>query len=117
MRAVHVFAEVEVGDRGQILALLHGRWRTATRLVMVLMSADGKSAAQIADLLGYHAGTVRRWLDRFTEAGIADLCDRSRSGRPPLGGTATDRPHRRTALPRPDRGRSNGCGSGWAARR
>jgi hypothetical protein len=53
---------------------------------MVLMSADGKSAAQIADLLGYYAGTVRRRLDRFTEVGIADLCDRPRSGRPPRGG-------------------------------
>jgi transposase len=86
MRPPQVFAEVQVSAREQILGLLHGRWRTATRLVMVLLSADGMPAADIAEVLGYHPGTVRRWLDRFTVAGVDDLADRPRSGRPPVGG-------------------------------
>lgn len=86
MRPPQVFAQVQVSARQQILDLLHGRWRTATRLVMVLLSADGMTAADIADLLGYHPGTVRRWLARYTFAGIGDLADRPRSGRPPIGG-------------------------------
>jgi len=86
MRPPHVFAQVQVSVREHILYLLHGRWRTATRLVMVLLSADGMCAADIADLLGYHPGTVRRWLDRYATAGLDDLADRPRSGRPPIGG-------------------------------
>ena len=47
--------------RAQIMHLLHGRWRTATRLIMVILSTAGMPPAQIADLLGYHAATVQRW--------------------------------------------------------
>jgi transposase len=86
MRPPHVFAEVPVSARGQVVDLLHGRWRTATRLVMVLMSADGMAAADIADVLGYHPATVRRWLDRYASVGVDGLADRPRSGRPPIGG-------------------------------
>jgi hypothetical protein len=45
MRPACVFADVPVGVRAQIMDLLHGRWRTATRLIMVL-SADGMSPAE-----------------------------------------------------------------------
>lgn len=88
MRPVCVFAEVSGNARAQILHLLHGRWRTATRLVMVILSAAGMSPAQIADLLDYHPATVRRWLHRFTTHGIPGLPDRPRPGRPRLGGPA-----------------------------
>ena len=96
MRPPQVFAQVQVPVREQILDLLHGRWRIAARLVMVLLSADGMCAADIGDLLGYHPGTVRRWLDRYTVAGVEDLADRPRSGRPPIGGRRL--PQRITAL-------------------
>jgi transposase len=86
MRPPHVFAQVPLAVRGQVLGLLHGRWRVAARLVMVLLSADGMSAADIADLLDYHPGAVRRWLDRYADGGLADLADRPRSGRPSIGG-------------------------------
>ena len=76
MRPPHVFVQVQLPVREQILGLLHGRWRTAARLVMVLLSADGMTAADIGDLLGYHPATVRRWLDRYRSAGVDDLADR-----------------------------------------
>jgi transposase len=86
MRPVCVFTDVPGHARAQIMDLLHGRWRTATRLIMVLLSAAGFSPAEIADLLDYHPDTVRRWLHRYTTDGIPGLPDRPRSGRPPLGG-------------------------------
>ena len=43
-----------------LLSLLHGPHRTALRLVMILLSHHGLSAAAIAELLGYDPGTVRR---------------------------------------------------------
>jgi transposase len=85
MRPPQVFVQVQVSVREQVLGLLHGRWRTAVRLVMVLLSADGMSASDIGDLLGYHPATVRRWLDRYAAGGLDDLADRPRSGRPPIG--------------------------------
>jgi transposase len=87
MRPVCVFTDVPVRVRAQIMDLLHGRWRTATRLIMVLLSADGMSPAEIADLLDYHPATVRRWLHRYTTDGIPGLPDRPRPGRPRLGAT------------------------------
>ena len=48
MRPVCVFTDIPVGARAQIMDLLHGQWRTATRLIMVLLSADGMSPAEIA---------------------------------------------------------------------
>ncbi|WP_146087547.1 IS630 family transposase [Thermomonospora echinospora] len=65
---------------------LRGRWRVAVRAVMVLLSLHGLSAAQIAVPLDCDAGTVRRWIARFNDRGVAALADRPRSGRPPLGG-------------------------------
>jgi hypothetical protein len=58
MRPVCVFAEVPSSVRAQIMDLLHGRWRTATRLMMVVLSTAGISPAQIAVLLDYHPTTV-----------------------------------------------------------
>jgi transposase len=92
MRPVCVFTDVPVHARAQIMALLHGPWRTATRLLMVMLSADGMSPAEIADLLDYHPATVRHWLHRYRVDGIPGLPDRPRSGRPRRGGqTLTSR--------------------------
>jgi transposase len=86
MRPPRTFIDLSATAHGQITDLLHGPWRTATRLLMVLLSAEGWSAAEIAGLLAYDPGTVRRWLHRFAAEGVAGLPDRPRPGRPRLGG-------------------------------
>jgi transposase-like protein len=69
-----------------LLRLLHGPYRVACRLVMILLSQQGWSASQIAGLLGYDPSTVRRWIHRYHQHGSSGLADRPRSGRPRLGG-------------------------------
>lgn len=96
MRPACVFTDLAAPVRTQILGQLHGRWRVATRLIIVLLSAAGMPAAEIADLLDYHPATVRRWLHRFTTDGIVGLPDRPRPGRPLRGGPRLTR--RITAL-------------------
>ncbi|MFI6887398.1 IS630 family transposase [Streptosporangium canum] len=92
MRPSVVFANAPAVSIEHLQAQLRGRWRQATRAVMVLLSLHGLSAVQIADLLGYDPGTVRRWIDRFNRHGMAGLADRPRPGRPHLGGQRlTDR--------------------------
>jgi transposase len=86
MRPVSVFANGPASDVEQLEADLHGRWRQATRAVMVLLSLRGLAPAQIAVLLDCHPATVRRWISRFNREGAAGLADRPRSGRPWLGG-------------------------------
>ena len=92
MRPVSVFAKGPGSETEQLRGDLHGRWRQATRGVMVLLSLHGLAAAQIAELLDCHPATVRRWIGRFNDQGLAGLADRPRSGRPRLGGRRlTDR--------------------------
>ena len=86
MRPVSVFANGPESEIEQLQADLHGRWREAARAVMVLLSLHGLAASQIAVLLGCHPATVRRWISRFNDEGMAGLADRPRSGRPRLGG-------------------------------
>src|SRR4051812_10902169 len=61
--------------------------RTApTRLVerarMVWQALQGEPVPAIARRLALEARTVRTWLSRFQEEGLAGLQDRARSGRP-----------------------------------
>jgi transposase-like protein len=86
MRPVSVFANGPGSEIEQLEADLHGRWREAARAAMVLLSARGLPAGQIAAPLDCHPATVRRWISRFNREGIAGLADRPRSGRPRLGG-------------------------------
>jgi transposase len=86
MRPVCVFAKGPGSEIEQLRASLRGRWRQAARAVMVLLSLQGLSAAQIAVLLECHPATVRRWIGRFSTEGMAGLADRPRPGRPRLGG-------------------------------
>jgi transposase len=69
-----------------VQAGLRGRWREAARAVMMLLSQHGLPPSQIAELLDCHPATVRRWIGRFNDEGMAGLADRPRSGRPRLGG-------------------------------
>jgi transposase len=86
MRPVSVFANGPGSELEQLKADLHGRWRQATRAVMILLSEHGLAPAQIAELLECHPATVRRWIGRFNDEGLAGLADRPRSGRPALAG-------------------------------
>jgi hypothetical protein len=97
-----------------ILRSLYGPHRVGVRLVMILLSARGQTADAIAGVLGCDASTVRRWIHRYHQHGIAGLCDQPRPGRPRLGGPwSTQRILRLVAEPR--RGRSLGSTSGLAA--
>jgi len=99
MRPVSVFANPCQGQT-QILALLHGRHRVATRMIMILLSGQGWPPTAIATLLGYHPSTVRRWIGRYNSDGIPALADRPRSGAPRLGSPSIGmRIRRRLALP------------------
>jgi transposase len=86
MRPVSVFAKGPGSEIEQLRADLQGRWRQAARAVMVLLSLHGLAPAQVAELLDCHPATVRRWISRFNDEGLAGLADRPRSGRPGLGG-------------------------------
>ncbi len=134
MRPVCVFAKPPEGQ-AQILALLRGRYRVATRLIMIWFSLQGWPSTQIATVLGYHPATVRRWIGRYNTCGIAGLADRPRPGAPRLGsphlgqrirrgpgGSRLPRPgllvHRRRPgphLPRPRGGDRPGDGAGRPA--
>ena len=116
MRPVSVFANDPRSEIEQLRSDLQGRWRQATRAVMVLLSAHGLPPAQIAELLDCHPATVRRWIGRFNAEGTAGLADRPRSGRPPLGGRQlTSRIAALLAGPGP--GPCPGSGATWAGRR
>src|SRR5258707_7822180 len=86
MRPVSVFAKGPGSEIEQLRGDLQGRWRQATRAVMVLLSLHGLAPAQMAALLDCHPATVRRWISRFNAEGMAGLADRPRPGRPRLGG-------------------------------
>jgi hypothetical protein len=85
MRPAHVFTNVSDEQYHDLITTLHQQWRVATRVVMVLLSAHGMPAADIAALLHYHPRTVRRWITRHDLEGVTGLPDRPRSGRPRLG--------------------------------
>ena len=57
MRPVSVFANGSDCEIEQLKTDLHGRWRQATRAVMVLLSLHGSAPAQIAELLDCHPAT------------------------------------------------------------
>ena len=71
MRPVSVSANGPASEIEQLQADLYGQWRQAARAVMVLLSLHELPAAQIAELLECHPATVRRWISRFNEEGLA----------------------------------------------
>src|SRR5215216_4435636 len=87
--------------------------RLGLRLVLILLSHHGLSAATIAGLLGCDPATVRRWIHRYNTHGPDGLADRPRAGR--LAGVATGLASCSAGCsPSPRPGRSLGYGSGWA---
>jgi len=53
MRPAHVYANMSAQQHTELITALHGQWRTATRMVIVVLSAAGWTAPEIADLLHY----------------------------------------------------------------
>jgi len=56
--------------------------RVSERIHFVLLSDQGQSPPEIANLFGYSAASVRTWLKRYQAQGIEGLYDQPRSGRP-----------------------------------
>jgi transposase len=56
--------------------------RVSERIHFVLLSAQGYSAVEIGDLMGYNAASIRTWLSAYRDSGVAALDDAPRSGRP-----------------------------------
>ena len=59
-----------------------GQARDAKRARIVLLSAQGRSGLEIADLVGVSEPTVIKWRRAYAERGLAGLGDAPRSGRP-----------------------------------
>jgi transposase len=97
MRPPSVYANPScpAADPCDVLGLLHGPHRIASRLVRILRSQQGWTAAQIGDLLGCDPSTVRRWIHRDQQHGVVGLADRPRAGRPRLGSPTLGRRIRR----------------------
>lgn len=85
MRPAQVFATLSEREHAELMTALQGPWRTATRAVMVVLSASGWTATEIGDLLACNPKTVRSWIARHQQEGLAGLPDRPRSGRPRKG--------------------------------
>jgi len=74
-------AEEEVKVR-QLATSRHGPADWKKRAQVVVSSWEGGQVGDIAQQVGCHPQTVRRWITRFNEVGIAGLGDRARTGRP-----------------------------------
>jgi transposase len=57
--------------------------RTRLRIQMVLLSDEGYSVEEIAQITHQSEHTVRRWIHRFVEDGYRGLYEAPHSGRPP----------------------------------
>lgn len=57
--------------------------RGASRLLALANALEGMSRAEAARLAGMDRQTLRDWVHRYNQEGIAGLKDRFRSGRPP----------------------------------
>jgi transposase len=56
--------------------------RSSLRARIILLSAAGRSAAEVGAELGVGVPTVYKWCKRFRSAGVAGLLDLPRSGQP-----------------------------------
>jgi len=64
--------------------------RVSERIHFVLLSDQGYSPPKIGAIFGYCGATVRMWLKRYQEKGLAGLQDDPRSGRSPLASPEED---------------------------
>lgn len=57
--------------------------KAARRMLALALVLEGKSRAEAAEQCGMDRQTLRDWVHRYNEEGLAGLCDRPLSGRPP----------------------------------
>lgn len=92
-------------EQDQLAHLARCRKRGAglvRRAQIVVHAVDGLSAPEIATTMDLCDATVRFWLKRFNERGLAGLEEGVRSGRPPTYSAEEKSTVIRTALTRPD---------------
>ncbi len=77
--------ELTQAERKELTRLIHsnGDARIVRRAQMIRLSAEGKTASQIAALWDVTGEAVRRAIHRFNAEGISALADQPRKGRPP----------------------------------
>jgi transposase len=83
--ALHV-RPLNEAEQARIEKLAHSRTEAARlveRAQIVWLSSQGWWVPEIAGHLGINVETVRRWVKRFNERGVAGLQDEPRPGRPP----------------------------------
>ena len=76
---------VPAGDRAELEQRVRsqtGSARDARRARIVLLAAEGRPAAEVAELVGCSVNTAAAWRARYVQRGLAGLDDRPRSGRP-----------------------------------
>jgi transposase len=66
------------------LAKAEGDVRVARRLLAIANALCGMSRAAAAESAGLDRQTLRDWVIRYNEHGVAGLCDRWKGGRPSL---------------------------------
>jgi len=74
-------------DRAEMERLVGSRTapvRAVQRARIVLLSAEGLTAAEIAGRVGCSEQTVGLWRRRYQQQGLAGLAERPRTGRPPV---------------------------------
>ena len=83
--------------------------RVSERAHFVLLSDQGQSPPEIGALLGYHAATVRQWLERYQTHQCAGLDDAPRAGRPPKEKHLTAIIQAQASQPPPNSGYLQAC--------
>ena len=82
-RPAEIFIQLTETQRAQLRQLARQViGRVSERVHFVLLSDQGKSVPEIADLFGYSTETVYTWLERYAQVGADGLIDQPRSGRP-----------------------------------
>src|ERR671922_2132366 len=89
-------------ERQQLKRLLRREvGRVSERLRAILLSSRGYTVPQIAAIFECDEATVREWIRRFEDGGVAGLRDRPRSGRRPRATPAARETLRRTITGEP----------------
>ncbi|ABB32268.1 transposase, IS630 family [Geobacter metallireducens GS-15] len=85
MARTHEQYELKAEDRKSLESILRSpkaAQSTVSRAKVILFTADGKTAEEVAVALGTTPRAVYRWRKRFKDHGLEGLHDRPRSGQP-----------------------------------